>query len=102
MPNIFYWNSSVSPLVPKNFLWYQTFYLLKVTFFLTPIFPTLFYREPPASAPHETESTPIHATGATIRDRSSRLSTILPHFSAAAAEEEEGGGKVSFQSIYSF
>ena len=44
------------------------------------------FRERPAPAPHDVmESTPIHAKGETIRDRSSRLSTILPHAASTAA-----------------
>lgn len=39
-----------------------------------------FSRErPPPASNDVTESTPIHPKGETIRDRSSRLSTILPH-----------------------
>ncbi len=41
-------------------------------------------RERPAPAHNDvTESTPIHPKGETIRDRSSRLSTILPHPASA-------------------
>ena len=42
------------------------------------------FRERPAPTPSDVmESTPIHCKGETIRDRSSRLSTILPYPSAA-------------------